>query len=335
MLPHLLVQETRAMSEIRLLLVAAGALLWDSAFAAAAQRGPVPPQLPPIQLAASCAAQPTTRCLLADAQVAAMLIKDNRTALPNLAFVAWLQSLTGDRDAALDTLRVGDLRLIGAGPDLLSNYHASVAGVWVVLKDEAKAKAGVDLALQRLDVADEYGRPIALADIGYAQALMGDLAAARDSYTRAGDLARAPAGDPFQIAYVGWNQAFSGDREAASATIREALDALDAKSNPDEWLAPWTLGYAAIAQAVAKDSAAAATRERLQQLLAASPAVSGNIEASLMLAWSYALDGERERAESIVREYLPKAYGTADRNTKVIGLGYAALVLAPDTKVTP
>jgi hypothetical protein len=55
----------------------------------------------------------------------------------------------------------------------------------------------------------------------------------------------------------------------------------------------------------------------------------------MMLAWSYSLDGDSERAESIVREYLPKAYRAADSNTKVIGLGYAALALAPDAKVTP
>ena len=55
----------------------------------------------------------------------------------------------------------------------------------------------------------------------------------------------------------------------------------------------------------------------------------------MMLAWSYALGGDRERAESIVREYLPKAYRAEDSNTKVLGLGYAALVLAPDAKVTP
>jgi tetratricopeptide (TPR) repeat protein len=304
-----------------------------AAAAAASEPELLRPQ--PIQLAAACAEQPTPKCLLADAQVATMLIRDNRLALSNLAFVGWLQSLTGDRDAALDTLRVGDLRLIGAGPELLSNYHAAVAGVWMVLKDETKAKAAIDLALQHLEAAEEYGRTIALADVGYAQALLGDRAAAGDSYARAIELAHKSGDDPFQLVYTGWNQAFSGDTEAASATIRAALEALDARSNPDEWLAPWTLGYAAIAQAVAKDSTAAATRERLQQLLAASPGASGNIEASMMLAWSLSLDGDSERAESIVREYLPKAYRAADSNTKVIGLGYAALALAPDAKVTP
>jgi hypothetical protein len=73
----------------------------------------------------------------------------------------------------------------------------------------------------------------------------------------------------------------------------------------------------------------------LQQLLTASPAVSVDIEASMMLAWSYALGGDRERAESIVREYLPKAYRTGNRNAKVLGLGYAALALAPEAKITP
>lgn len=324
------------MHKMRLLQTAIGVVTSVSILAAiSAASEPELPQLRSIQLAAACAEQPTPKCLLADAQVAAMLIRDHRLALPNLTFVGWLQSLTGDRDAALDTLRVGDLRLIGAGPELLGNYHAAVAGVWMVLKDEAKAKAAIDLALQHLEAAEEYSRAIALADVGYAQALLGDRAAASDSYARAIELAQKPGGDPFQLVYTGWNQAFSGDTEAASATIRVALDALDALANPDEWLAPWTLGYAAIAQAVAKDSTAAATRERLQQLLAASPAVSGNIEASMMLAWSYALGGDRERAESIVREYLPKAYRAEDSNTKVLGLGYAALVLAPDAKVTP
>jgi len=321
---------------MRLLPTAIGVVIFAPTLAAAAAASE-PELLRPqsIQLAAACAEQPTPKCLLADAQVAAMLIRDNRLALPNLAFVGYFQSLTGDRDAALDTLRVGDLRLIGAGPELLSNYHAAVAGVWVVLKDEAKAKAAIDLALQHLEAADEYGRVLALADVGYAQALLGDRVAASDSYARAIELAHQPGGDPFQLVYTGWNQAFSGDGKAASATIRTALDALDALPDPDVWLAPWTLGYAAVAQAVTKDGAAAATRERLQQLLAASPDATGNIEASMMLAWSYALGGDRERAESIVRQYLPRAYRAADSNTKVIGLGYAALVLAPDAKVTP
>jgi len=322
------------MHRLRLLPAAIGVVISMPILAAALAASE--PRLPqPKQLAAACAEQPTPKCLLADAQVAAMLIRDNRMALPNLAFVGWLQSLTGDWDAALDTLRVGDLRLIGAGPELLSNYHAAVAGVWIVLKDEAKSKAAVDLALQHLEKAEEYGRAIALADVGYAQALLGDRAAASDSYARAIELAHQPGGDPFQLVYTGWNQAFSGDREAASSTIRAALNASDALSNPDEGLVVWILGYAAISQAVAKDGAAAATRERLRQLLASSPAVSGNIEASMMLAWSYALGGDRERADSIVREYLPKAYRAEDSNTKVIGLGYAALVLAPDAKVTP
>ena len=192
------------MHKMRLLQTAIGVVTSVSILAAiSAASEPELPQLRSIQLAAACAEQPTPKCLLADAQVAAMLIRDHRLALPNLTFVGWLQSLTGDRDAALDTLRVGDLRLIGAGPELLGNYHAAVAGVWMVLKDEAKAKAAIDLALQHLEAAEEYSRAIALADVGYAQALLGDRAAASDSTRARSSWHRSPAAIPFSSSIPG------------------------------------------------------------------------------------------------------------------------------------
>ena len=69
--------------------------------------------------AAGCVAQPTPKCLLADAQAAAMSLMDNVTALPNLAFIGWAQAITGDQEAARDTLRVSELRARWNWPDNL------------------------------------------------------------------------------------------------------------------------------------------------------------------------------------------------------------------------
>jgi len=320
------------MRGVRLLLTAVGALLCGPALTAAAQSAT---RLQSTQLAADCVAQPTPKCLLADAQAAAMSMTENRTALADLAFIGWAQALSGDRDAALDTLRVSELRAIGAGPDLLANYSASMAGVWAVLKDEAKTKAAIAAALRHLGDVEADGRAIALSDAAYADALLGDRAAAAASVQQAIGEAHKAGGDPFLLVYIGWNQALVGDRGAGLSMIREALDALDAPPEKDQGLVVWTVAYAAIGQAVANDASAAATRDRLQQTLTDSPTADGNIEAWMMLAWSYGQSGGRERAESIVREHLPDAYRATDYNTKAIALTCAAFALAPPIHVNP
>jgi LuxR family maltose regulon positive regulatory protein len=237
------------------------------------------------------------------------------------------QAMTGDVEAALDTLRVGDLRAIGAGPGLLVSYHASMAGVRAVLKDEAKARAEIEDALRRLEAAEEDSRGYALADAAYAQALLGDGAAAAGNNARAIALAGRSSSGAFLLAYVGWNQAFAGDSEGARATIRQALEALNAADSSDAWLVQWTLGYAAIGQAAAGDAAAAATRERLRQYMTKAGANDDQVEAWMMLAWSYAQSGERARAAAIMAEQLANAYRTRDLSVKATALTCAAFAL--------
>jgi hypothetical protein len=278
--------------------------------------------------AAGCVAQPTPKCLLADAQAAAMSLMDNVTALPNLAFIGWAQAITGDPEAALDTLRVSELRAIGAGPDLLGSYHAAMAGVRALLKDEAKARAEVEEALRRLEAAEEGSRGYLLSDIAYAQVLLGDPTAAAGNNARALELAGQPSGGAFLLAYIGWNQAFAGDHAAAQATLRQALRALDAADPSDTWLLQWTLGYAAIGQAAAGDAGAAATRDRLQQYVTNAGGNDEQAEAWMMLAWSYAQSGERARAASIVGQQLPIAYRTRDLSVRATALACAAFALA-------
>jgi hypothetical protein len=290
------------------------------------------------QLASACVEAPTPKCLLADAQVAAMLIKDNRAALSALAFVQEAQSLTGDRAAALDSLRVGELRVLGAGPEILANYHAAVADVWAVLKDEAKAKAAIDAALQHVSAAEDYDRGIALADIAYAQTLIGDKAGAASNNARVIEEARQlrTGTDVFLLAYVGWNQIFAGDRKAGLSTTREALAALDAPENAtDDWIVPWVLGYASVGQSLAKDAAGGATRDRLQQAVAKPGTFDVPVEIQFMLAWSQAISGERSQAEATMRDHLRDAYDAADNSAKVVALCFAALALAPEAMVAP
>lgn len=313
------------MRGVTLLLPVIGALLWCPVAATASAS---------MQLAVSCAEQPTPKCLLADAQAAAMSLTDNRTALANLAFTAWAQALSGDRDGALDTLRVSELRSIGVGPALLASYQAAMAGAWAVLKDEAKAKAAIDGALSHLNDVEAYSRAIALSDAAYAQALLGDRNAAAASVQQAIGEARRPGGDSFLLVYIGWNQTLVGDRETGLATIHEALDVLDAPPEKDEGLVAWTVAYAAIGQAFAGDPSSAGTRDRLEKTLIGSPP-SAYEEVWMMLAWSYGLSGDRERADAIVHEHLPKAYHGADLNTKAIALTCAAFALAPPIHANP
>jgi ATP/maltotriose-dependent transcriptional regulator MalT len=289
------------------------------------------PERPP-QLAASCLAQPTSKCLLADAQVAAMRLTDTQSALPNLIFIGWIQALTGDRDAALDTLRVSELRAIGAAPELLGAYHAARADVWIVLKEDAKAKDALAAAVPYLAAADDYSRAFTLADIGYAQALSGDSAAAAASNAQAIELARGPGGDAFQLAYVGWNQILGGEPQAGLSTIHGALEALQASATPDEWLLLWTRGYAAIGDALVGVPAASASRDRLQQAIAGATDADTRLSALMMLAYSYSLSGDHDQAAAILREQLPNAYSAQNGDTRAISLGYAALAMAQSGK---
>jgi hypothetical protein len=283
------------------------------------------------QVASACVEAPVPKCLLADAQVAAMLIEDNRSALSALAFVQEVQALTGDRTVALDSLRVGEVRVLGAGPELLANYHAAVADAWAMLKDEAKTKAAIDATLDNVAAAGEYGRGLALADIAFAQTLIGDNAGAAASNARAITEARPSASGPFLLAYVGWNQVFAGNPQAGLSTIQEALAALNALQDPDDWIAPWTLGYASIGQALAHDAAAAATRDRLRQVVAASETSDTALDVQFMLAWSDAIAGNRDQTEAILRAHLREAYA-AGNETKAVALCFAALALSQSVR---
>src|SRR5262245_19169405 len=110
----------------------------------------------------------------ADAQVASMLVRDNGLAVESLSFVQEVQANIGDRAGALDSLRVGELRVIDAKPEGLAGYHAAVADVWAILKDSAKAGKAIDAALAQVPQSDPFYRTLALADIAYAQTLIGD-----------------------------------------------------------------------------------------------------------------------------------------------------------------
>ena len=279
---------------------------------------------------AACMTEPTPRCLLADAQVTAMAMTDAASALADFAFTGWAQAAAGDAEGARDTLRVADLRSLGAASERLANYHAGIAGIWAVLGDSVRAKAAVDAAHLGLDVADPYNRVIALADAAYAEAFL-DGGTAAATFGQALGEARGPNGDPFLIAYVAWNQVLAGNQEAGLAATREALDRLGS----DATLTLWTVGYAAITRSMAGDVAAPATRDRLRQVVASATVDEGQVEAWMMLAWSLAFAGQRAEAEALVREQLSAAYNSADRSRKAVALTYAALALAPQARLGP
>lgn len=280
---------------------------------------------------AACVSEPTPTCLLADAQVAAMAMTDTRGALADFAFTGWAQSVAGDGAGARDTLRVAELRALGADPAALANYHAGMAGIWAVLGEAARAKAAIAAARAALDATDPYGRVIALADVGYAEAFLDGGGAAAAAFAGAIEAARGPDGDAFLIAYVAWNEVLTGSREAGLAATQEALGRLGG----DSTLTLWTVGYAALIQSMAGDAAAAATRDRLRRLASGAASDEGRLETTMMLAWSLALAGEQVQAEALVREQLPAAYAAADRNRKSIALTYAALALAPKARLGP
>lgn len=280
--------------------------------------------------AAACMSEPTPTCLLADAQVTAMAMTDTANALGDFSFIGWAQAAAGDVEGARDTLRVADLRSLGAAPERLANYHAGIAGIWAVLGDAARAKAAIEAARAHLGAADAYSRAFALADAAYAQAFLGDAAATAETFRQALEAARGPGGDSFLLAYVAWNQALVGDHASGLAAIRDAVDHVDAQST----LALWTLGYAAVTRSLARDPSAADTRDRHRLAVAAATPDAGQNEGWMMLAWSMALGGDHARAETLVREHLPDAYA-ADPNSKAIALTYAALALAPATRLGP